>query len=104
MARALGCQNRDITVCGTKDKRAITIQRVCIRRVDRTLTSVWRILNGIKGGKNTDKTAVEDRGERGVRIGDLAYSKQLLDLGMLKGNKFTITLRSVTVFSSRTSC
>ena len=37
--------------------------------------------------------AEEERGERGARIGDLAYSDKYLELGMLKGNHFAITLR-----------
>ena len=47
-------------------------------------------------GKRSEKAVTQYRGERGLRIGDLAYSNEMLDLGMLKGNKFTITLRSVT--------
>lgn len=35
------------------------------------------------------------RGERGVRIADLNYRKAGLELGMLKGNAFVITLRYV---------
>lgn len=95
MSRMMGCHPRDLTVCGTKDKRAVTVQRVCLKRGERTLTSVWRTLNGIKQGKRSEKIAMEQRGERGVRIGDMSYSHDMLDLGMLKGNKFTITLRSV---------
>ena len=38
-----------------------------------------------------------------MRIGDLAYSHEMLDLGMLKGNKFTITLRYVRVASETTT-
>jgi len=95
ISRMIGCHPRDLTVCGTKDKRAVTVQRVCLKRGDRTLTSVWRTLNGIKQGKRSEKVAMEQRGERGVRIGDMCYSHEMLDLGMLKGNKFTITLRSV---------
>lgn len=38
-------------------------------------------------------TAVTERGERGTRIGDVEYSDKYLELGMLKGNHFTITLR-----------
>ena len=63
--------------------------------MDRTLTSVWRAVNGVKIGKRSDKAAVSYRAEKGLRIGDLEYSNDLLDLGMLKGNKFTITLRCV---------
>jgi tRNA pseudouridine13 synthase len=54
---------------------------------------VWKTLNGLKHNRRTAQNAVELRADRGVRIGDLAYSPQYLELGMLKGNKFTITLR-----------
>ena len=86
---------KDLSVAGTKDKRAITVQRVCLRRGDRTLTSTWRLLNGLKNGRRNEKTAVQQRGERGVRAGDLCYSDQPLNLGDLKGNRFLITLRYV---------
>lgn len=39
--------------------------------------------------------ALNERGERGVRIGDLSYSDEYLELGMLKGNHFGIVLRNV---------
>lgn len=93
MARMLGSPLRELSVCGTKDKRAVTVQRVCLKRGSRTLGSVWKTLNGLKHNRRTAQSAVELRADRGVRIGDLAYSPQYLELGMLKGNKFTITLR-----------
>jgi len=39
--------------------------------------------------------AVSERGERGVRVGDIDYRKGHLQLGMLTGNAFVITLRCV---------
>lgn len=39
------------------------------------------------------KQALTQRGERGVRISDLEYKRGHLELGMLKGNAFIITLR-----------
>jgi tRNA pseudouridine13 synthase len=36
-----------------------------------------------------------ERGERGLRIGDLHYVSEPLDLGMLSGNRFSIVLRDV---------
>jgi tRNA pseudouridine13 synthase len=50
-------------------------------------------VNGIRPGKRTEKQAMEERGDRGTRIGDLEYSGKYLELGMLKGNHFVITLR-----------
>lgn len=93
LARSLGCHNKDLSVCGTKDKRAVTVQRVCLKRNGRTLGSVWKAVNGIKNARRTAQQAVTERGERGARIGDLEYSDRYLELGMLKGNYFVITLR-----------
>jgi len=86
-------------VCGTKDKRAVTVQRVCFKRSGKNLVGVWRTANGIRPGRRTEQQAVEERGERGCRIGDLEYSDKYLELGMLKGNYFAITLRYVFSFS-----
>ncbi|KAF8339021.1 pseudouridine synthase [Cantharellus anzutake] len=69
---------------GTKDKRGVTTQRV----------NVWKMVNNVPG-RRTAEEAVKARGERGVRIGDLEYRKAGLELGMLEGNKFVITLRNV---------
>ena len=95
LGRLLGCPSRDLSVCGTKDKRAVTVQRVCLRRTNRTLGSVWRSVNGVKAGRRSEKSAVETRADKGIRVGDLTYSNQFLELGMLKGNRFLITLRWV---------
>ncbi|WVQ93983.1 hypothetical protein IAU59_001061 [Kwoniella sp. CBS 9459] len=95
ITRMLGAHPKDLSVCGTKDKRAVTVQRVCLKRMGKTLQSVWKAANGVKQGRRNEREAVEDRGERGVRIGDLAYSDKYLELGMLRGNQFVITLRNV---------
>ncbi|AFR94528.1 tRNA pseudouridine13 synthase [Cryptococcus neoformans C23] len=95
LQRLLNVQAKDLTVCGTKDKRAVTVQRVCLKRSGRNLQTVWRALNGVKQGWRTEQQAVEERGDRGVRVGDFEYSDKYLELGMLKGNRFLITLRNV---------
>ncbi|WVF66366.1 hypothetical protein IAT40_001106 [Kwoniella sp. CBS 6097] len=95
ISRMLGAHPKDLSVCGTKDKRAVTVQRVCLKRMGKTLQSVWKAANGVKQGRRNEREAVEERGERGVRIGDLAYSDKYLELGMLRGNQFVITLRNV---------
>ncbi|RXK34962.1 hypothetical protein M231_07776 [Tremella mesenterica] len=100
LSRLLNCHPKDLTVCGTKDKRAVTVQRVCLRRgnnfhAGKTLVGVWKLVNGITGRRNTEQAAIARRAERGCRIGDLEYSDQFLELGMLKGNQFVITLRNV---------
>ncbi|KAH9006957.1 tRNA pseudouridine synthase D [Lactarius hatsudake] len=73
LARTLHIPAKDLSTAGTKDKRGVTIQRVALR--------------------------LRNRGERGVRIADLVYRKAALELGMLKGNAFVITLRNVQVDS-----
>ncbi|WVO13555.1 hypothetical protein L204_101176 [Cryptococcus depauperatus] len=95
LQRLISVSPKDITVCGTKDKRAVTVQRVCLKRSGRTIQNVWKSVNGIKQGWHTEEQAVTDRGDRGVRVGDFEYSAQYLELGMLKGNRFLITLRNV---------
>ncbi|SNX85697.1 related to PUS7 - Pseudouridine synthase [Melanopsichium pennsylvanicum] len=97
---------KDLGVAGTKDKRAVTVQMVSLKRNRKTLEDVYRLVNGInadvsvsKGkGKSKAKTVVEattTRGERGIRIGHLTYAHEPLNLGQLKGNEFTITLRNI---------
>ena len=53
---------------------------------------VWKLCNGI-GPQRSPQDALTTRGERGIRIADLVYRKAGLELGMLKGNAFIITLR-----------
>ncbi|KAH8118315.1 tRNA pseudouridine synthase D [Phellopilus nigrolimitatus] len=96
LSRILHCSNKDITVAGTKDKRGVTVQRVALRRGNKTVEDVWKMANG-QNGRKTLEEALTQRGERGVRISDLKYRKAGLDLGMLKGNVFVITLRNVQV-------
>jgi tRNA pseudouridine13 synthase len=95
LSRLFNCNSKDLSVCGTKDKRAVTVQRVCLRRGHRTLDALWKTANGIKLGRRNLRTAVSERAERGTRIGDLEYSDRYLELGMLRGNYFVITLRWV---------
>lgn len=95
ISRVLKVHNKDLSVCGTKDKRAVTTQRVSLKRGNWTLENVWRAVNGVKAGRRSEEEAVTRRGDRGTRIGDLCYAQKTLDLGMLKGNHFTITLRCV---------
>lgn len=82
---------KDLAVAGTKDKRGVTVQRVSLRRGNKTVDDVWKAANQI--GRRSVGEAVTQRGERGVRIADLKYRKAGLELGMLKGNQFVITLR-----------
>ncbi|KDQ20751.1 hypothetical protein BOTBODRAFT_50816 [Botryobasidium botryosum FD-172 SS1] len=94
LSRLLRVPVRDLTVAGTKDKRGVTVQRVCFKRGNKMLMDVWRSVNTL-GPRRSNEQVMKERGERGVRIADLVYRKGSLELGMLKGNAFVITLRNV---------
>ncbi|KAF5322361.1 hypothetical protein D9619_000795 [Psilocybe cf. subviscida] len=98
LSRNLHVNVKDLAVAGTKDKRGVTVQRVSLLRGKKTVEEVWRLANNI-GPRRTAQDAVGQRGERGIRIADLKYRKAGLELGMLKGNAFVITLRNVKVGS-----
>ncbi|PVG03526.1 tRNA pseudouridine synthase D [Serendipita vermifera] len=93
LSRVLKTDGRNLTVAGTKDKRAVTCQRVCLKRCGMTVEEVWDKINS--PGRRTMDQIMRERGERGVRISDITYRKGHLQLGMLKGNEFLITLRNV---------
>ena len=79
----IGQHNSRFRVAGTKDKRSISTQKVCISHV--TAEKLCRAVKTIRFWRS---------GER-VSIGNFSYEKDDLDLGDLKGNKFTIVLRNV---------
>lgn len=56
-----------------------------------SVEEVWDKVN--ISARRTQEEILSERGERGVRIGDLSYRKGHLQLGMLKGNEFLVTLR-----------
>ncbi|GAA5861466.1 hypothetical protein JCM3774_000257 [Rhodotorula dairenensis] len=111
--------SRDLGAAGTKDKRAVTVQRISLRRT-RTMTTddVWRaartgtIAHGGGGGRGGGRGGRGGRGggmrggggwvDRMMRIGDVEYAENALELGMLKGNRFMITLRDVETPSVET--
>ncbi|KAF9008970.1 pseudouridine synthase [Cyathus striatus] len=101
LSRLLRVNVKDLSVAGTKDKRGVTVQRVSLKRNNKIVEDVWKLANNI-GGRRTEEEAVKQRGERGVRIADFNYRKASLELGMLKGNAFVITLRNVEVDSMQT--
>ena len=96
LSRSLHCSVKDLSVAGTKDKRGVTVQRVSLRRANKTVEDVWRMANGF-GGRRTIDEILTKRGERGIRVADFNYRRASLELGMLKGNAFVITLRQVHV-------
>ena len=77
VARAAGLPGRIFGYAGVKDRHAVTSQRVTAHRV---LPAQLRIVN---------------ERMRGVAVGDFSFVSQPLRLGVLAGNRFTLTLRDV---------
>ena len=75
LARSLKIKPKDFAFAGTKDRRAVTVQRV----------SVFR--------QHADKLGKANQQLRQARIGNFKYEKHKLELGELLGNQFIITLR-----------
>ncbi|KZW04076.1 tRNA pseudouridine synthase D [Exidia glandulosa HHB12029] len=98
LARMMKLQVRDFGVAGTKDKRGVTTQRVSVRAQGRSPEILWKLANNVPG-RRTEAQATSMRGERGIRVGDFCPADTSLDLGMLQGNAFVITLRNVKVDS-----
>jgi tRNA pseudouridine13 synthase len=71
----LNCGTKGFGFAGTKDRRACTVQRVCVRR-----QTAQRMQNFNKALFN-------------AAVGDFEYRHNDLKLGDLMGNEFTITLR-----------
>jgi tRNA pseudouridine13 synthase len=77
---------RDFQIAGTKDRRAATVQRV----------SVWRVEAERLAALNKNPTM------RNATLGDFEYHSSGLQLGDLSGNEFTITVRDVQLADSIT--
>jgi len=75
LAKRLHMKPRDFAFAGTKDRRAVTVQRV----------SVYRQLAPALAGLNREL--------RNARIGGFSHEQHKLQLGELAGNQFIITLR-----------
>lgn len=71
----LNCGSKGFGFAGTKDRRACTAQRVCVRR------------------QTAERMQGFNRHLFNAAIGDFEYRNNELKLGDLKGNEFTITLR-----------
>lgn len=75
LARMMKIKPKDFSFAGTKDRRAVTVQRVSIFR------------------KYAKDIARYNSTLRDARVGNFEYKKNRLELGELGGNEFTITLR-----------
>ena len=80
LARVLSVHNSKFHVAGTKDRRAITTQKVCVSWV--TAKKLLSAMKGIRNGNN-------------VKVGNFSYEKEDIELGDLQGNLFTIILRNI---------
>lgn len=78
LAKCIKVKPDRFAYAGTKDGRAITVQRVSVFRVDaKNLQGLNKVLNNI-------------------RLGNFEFKKRPLKLGDLTGNTFVIVLRNVT--------
>ena len=75
LCRQLKVKPKEFAFAGTKDRRAVTVQRV----------SVFR--------QHANRLAGINRTLRNARIGNFKHEKHGLELGELQGNQFCITLR-----------
>ncbi|OAL17952.1 hypothetical protein AYO22_11108 [Fonsecaea multimorphosa] len=75
LTKQLKTNNKTFQFAGTKDRRAVTVQRVSAYRVD------------------AERLAGLNRSLRYAAVGDFEYQKHGLELGDLTGNEFVVTLR-----------
>ncbi len=75
IARFLQLSKKRIGYAGLKDKRAVTCQRISIFDPKPDLVEAFR--------------------GRGIRLREPEWGNEKIDLGMLKGNKFTATIRDI---------
>ncbi|XP_061340409.1 multisubstrate pseudouridine synthase 7 isoform X1 [Gastrolobium bilobum] len=80
----LGIQSRSFGFAGTKDKRAVSTQRVTVYK------------------QQASRLASLNERLFGIKVGDFCYVKEGLCLGQLFGNRFTITLRGIVADSEDT--
>lgn len=80
----LGIQPKSFGFSGTKDKRAVTTQRVTVYK------------------QRASRLASLNKRLFGIKMGDFCYVKEGLCLGQLLGNRFTITLRGIVADSEDT--
>ncbi|OLL22512.1 hypothetical protein NEOLI_002657 [Neolecta irregularis DAH-3] len=74
-SKAIGTHTRNFGYAGTKDRRAVTVQRVSAHKI------------------RAERIEPLTKNLRGVKVGNFSYSNNGLQLGDLSGNEFTIVLR-----------
>ncbi len=75
ITRYLQCSKKRIGYAGMKDKRAVTCQRISIFKPDEERLAMF--------------------GSMGIQLRNPKWSNLRIELGMLKGNRFTITVRDI---------
>lgn len=75
LARQMQVNAKAFQFAGTKDRRAVTVQRVSVYRAEES------------------RLARQNHSLRNAALGDFQYQKSGLELGDLKGNEFVVTLR-----------
>jgi len=75
ITRFIQCSGKRIGYAGMKDKRAVTCQRISIFR------------------PNVER--LQQFSSRGIQLRNPFWEKERIDLGMLLGNKFTVTIRDL---------
>ncbi|KAF4666124.1 hypothetical protein FOL46_003267 [Perkinsus olseni] len=81
ISRAMGKKNtKAFTVAGTKDRRGVTVQHVCM----------WRTY-----AEQVKRAMLSGQWDKFVRLSDFHYRPQKLSLGMLYGNRFYVALRGI---------
>jgi tRNA pseudouridine13 synthase len=82
LAKAIGAKDKQFGMAGNKDKRGITTQK---------LTTYASLLPRLRSFENTES----------VKIGHFKYTDSDIGIGDLKGNRFTITLRNISLEVSK---
>ncbi|KAK6505965.1 hypothetical protein TWF506_010892 [Arthrobotrys conoides] len=75
LGKFLRTSPNSFSFAGTKDRRAVTVQRVSVHKL------------------KADKIEAINKKLKGLKAGDFEYKSYGLDLGDLKGNEFTVSLR-----------
>ncbi len=75
LSRFIQCSRKRFGYAGMKDKRAVTCQRISIYRPDVTRLGKFRSM--------------------GIRLRNPEWSDERIEIGNLKGNKFTIKIRDI---------
>lgn len=75
LARYLQCSNKRVGYAGLKDKRAVTCQRISLFK--------------------PKLERLETFGSQGIQLRNSRWANERVELGMLKGNRFTITIRDI---------